>query len=60
MLDEVIERSSGPCYGNFLKTIILDSLGMTQTSLSPAEDQEEIAEPYAVLDDYSHHRLPFP
>ncbi|KAJ5641057.1 D-aminoacylase [Penicillium herquei] len=61
VLGEVIERCSGQSYGAYLKAKILDPLGMARTSVSQVENpQEHIAVPYAVLDDYSAHKLPFP
>ncbi|KAI1151720.1 putative D-aminoacylase [Nemania diffusa] len=61
ILGEIIERLAGVSYGTFIRTRILDPLGMSRTSASHRfGDDENLALPYAVLDDLSAYELPMP
>ncbi|KAI0465878.1 putative D-aminoacylase [Xylaria cf. heliscus] len=61
LLGEVIERLTGVSYGTFISMRILDPMGMSRTSASHKfGDDENLALPYAVLDDLSAYQLPMP
>ncbi len=61
ILGEVIERLSGVSYGTFINDRILLPLHMSRTSASHKfSNDDNLALPYAVLDDLSTHELPMP
>ena len=62
VLGEVIERKSGLSYGIYLHEKNLKPLGTARTSVSRVSEKEDdnIALPYAILNDLSAYRLPLP
>ncbi|KAK4455293.1 putative D-aminoacylase [Podospora aff. communis PSN243] len=57
---EVIEKLSGETFGSFLQKRVLKPLGLTRTSAAHDNSDSNLARPYAVLDDKTPFRLPFP
>ena len=61
LLGEIIEKLSAQSYGSFIKEKILGPLGMDRTSVSHIFNSDDnLALPYAILEDLSPHKLPIP
>lgn len=59
---EVIERVSGQTFTEYLKQKVHEPLGLKNTTLDPVDsiDSDNLAKPYAAMDDASLHLMPYP
>ncbi|KAK3375822.1 putative D-aminoacylase [Lasiosphaeria ovina] len=57
---EVIEKLSGETLGAFIQRRVLQPLRLARTAATHDNSDPNLAQPYAVLDDKSPFRLPFP
>lgn len=60
VLGEIIEKVSGESFGTFLKHRVFEPLKLNRTSTAHDNSEENLAKPYAVLDNKEPYLLPFP